>query len=307
MKSNHVSRVTASVLAIFLTASILAVNAYTATAQQQTGELTLKLWPEGTPGAKGDSTADIPTVTVFLPDDGEATGTGVVVFPGGGYSHLAVDHEGYAVARWLNEIGVAAFVVRYRLGERYRHPAQINDAHRAIRMVRANAAKWGVRTDRIGVLGFSAGGHLASTAGTHFGSAHPGAGNPLDRPATRPDFMVLVYPVITMQMDYTHRGSRFHLLGENPDRVLVSRLSNELQVSPETPPAFIVHGSNDRAVPVQNSIQFYRSLLDYGVSAEMHLFADGPHGFGLAPDNPVLSRWPEMCERWMRSMGYLPE
>lgn len=269
-----------------------------------TGE-SLLLWPEGAPEAKGSAEIDQPTVTVFLPDEKKSTGTGVVVLPGGGYSHLAMDHEGYKVARWLNEIGIAAFVVKYRLGERYRHPVQLGDAQRAIRLVRSKAQSWGLDTDKIGILGFSAGGHLASTAGTHFGEGKPNAQDPVDQQSSRPDFMILIYPVITMQSDYTHQGSRYHLLGENPNPELVELLSNEKQITDKTPPAFIVHGSNDAGVPVQNSVQFYLALQEFNIPAEMHLFEDGPHGFGLAPDDPELSHWTTLCERWMKSRGLL--
>lgn len=282
-------------------------TAFTSTSwAQPSGEgETLLLWPEGVPDAKGSSEKDQPTVTVFLPDEEKSNGTGVVVFPGGGYSHLAMDHEGYQVAQWLNGIGVAAFVVKYRLGERYRHPAQLADGQRALRFVRSNAHDWGVSSNKIGVLGFSAGGHLASTVGTHFDPVHSNAGDPVDKQHSRPDFMVLVYPVITMQMDYTHEGSRHHLLGDKPDQELVDLLSNEQQVTDQTPPTFIIHGSNDTGVPVQNSLQFYEALLEFDIPAEMHLFEDGPHGFGLAPNDPELSQWTTLCERWMKSRGFL--
>lgn len=273
-------------------------------AQQEPQEPML-LWPQGASNAKGDSTIDKPDMTVFLPEASEATGTGVVIFPGGGYQHLAMDKEGYKVAHWLNELGVAAFVVKYRLGPRYNHPSQINDAQRAIKMVRANAAEWGIDKDRLGILGFSAGGHLTSTAGTHFDQGNSGASDAIDRQSSRPNFMVLIYPVVTMKMDYTHQGSRRNLLGPNPDQELVDNLSNELQVSDQTPPTFIIHGTNDTAVPVQNSLQFYEALLEHDVPAEMHLFRNGPHGFGLSTYDPELSIWTELCENWMRDLGFL--
>ncbi|MDZ7690361.1 MAG: alpha/beta hydrolase [Balneolaceae bacterium] len=265
----------------------------------------LLLWPDGAPNAQGNEDIDQPDMTVFLPESSVATGTGVVVFPGGGYQNLAMEKEGYKVARWLNELGVAAFVVKYRLGERYNHPSQINDAQRAIRMVRDNASEWGVEKDRLGILGFSAGGHLASTAGTQFSDGDPSASNSIDRQSSRPDFMVLIYPVVTMKMDYTHEGSRRNLLGPNPDQQLVDQLSNERQVTEQTPPTFIVHGTNDSGVPVQNSLQFYRALLQNNVPAEMHLFQDGPHGFGLAPDDSQLSIWTKLCENWMSELKLL--
>lgn len=268
---------------------------------------TLSLWSEGAPDAQGDTDLDKPTLTTYLPDGAGPPRTGVVVFPGGGYAHLAMDHEGHQVAEWLNTLGIAAFVVKYRLGTRYNHPGQLKDAQRAIRMVRANAEQWNVNTEKIGVLGFSAGGHLASTAGTHFESGKENVNNPLERQDSRPDFMVLIYPVITMELDYTHRGSRNHLLGENPDEELVQYLSNENRVTENTPPTFLVHGSNDTAVPVQNSLQFYEALLKHNVPAEMHLFEDGPHGFGLAPGDEELSQWTHLCERWMKSRGLVSD
>ena len=274
-------------------------------AQSSSGGDVLPLWAEGAPYAEGDAPEDQPAMTVFLPDEEKATGAGVVIFPGGGYRHLAMEHEGYDVARWLNELGVAAFVVKYRLGERYHHPVQLGDAQRAIRLARANAEKWGVEPGRIGILGFSAGGHLASTAGTHFDAGNPEAADLVDRHNSRPDFMVLIYPVITMQKDYTHRGSLHHLLGENPQPELVDLLSNERQVTEQTPPTFILHTTDDAIVPVQNSVQFYLSLVEHDVPAEMHLFGEGPHGFGLAPDNPTISVWTSLCEQWMRSRGII--
>ncbi|MDR8391706.1 alpha/beta hydrolase [Aliifodinibius sp. S!AR15-10] len=292
-------------LALVIFTGIL-ISAGPAAAQEGADE-TLMLWPDGVQNAKGDTDVDKPTMAVFLPEKSKATGTGVVIYPGGGYVHLAMEKEGYKVARWLNELGVAAFVVKYRLGERYNHPSQINDAQRAIRTVRANASQWGVEKDKIGILGFSAGGHLASTAGTHFDFGDPSAANSIDRQPSRPDFMVLIYPVVTLELDYTHRGSRHHLLGENPDEGLVQYLSNEKQVTDQTPPAFIIHGTNDTAVPVQNSLQLYESLIDHDIPVEMHLFEDGPHGFGLAPDDPELSTWPDLCESWMRSRGLLKD
>lgn len=271
---------------------------------QQKGEETVMLWPEGVPDAQGDTDLDKPELTVFLPDKAVSQ-TGVVVFPGGGYSHLAMDHEGYEVAKWLNGLGIAAFVVKYRLGTRYNHPSQLKDAQRAIRLVRENASQWNISPDNIGILGFSAGGHLASTAGTHFEKEKVEANNPPEDIDLRPDFMILVYPVITMESNYTHKGSRRHLLGEDPDEYLVNDLSNEAQVTEKTPPTFIVHGSNDTAVPVQNTIQFYEALLEHNVPAEIHLFEDGPHGFGLAPDDEELSQWTRLCELWMKSRGLL--
>ena len=218
---------------------------------------------------------------------------------------LASDHEGEQVAAWLNSFGVAAFVLRYRHRDHARHPAPLHDAQRAIRLVRARANEWGVDPERVGILGFSAGGHLASSAGTLFDEGLAGAADKADRQSARPDFMVLVYPVISMTRDFTHQGSKRNLLGEAPERELERLLSTERQVSERTPPTFLVHTTTDEGVPPENSIAFYEALREEGVPAEMHIFAEGDHGFGLAPDDPVLSTWPELCEAWMRREGFL--
>ncbi len=251
------------------------------------------LWPDGAPGAVGSTDEDKPSLSVYLPPADQATGTGVVVCPGGGYGHLAMDHEGEQVARWLNSFGVAGFVLKYRIAPRYHHPAPLQDAQQAIRMVRAHAAEWRVRADRVGIMGFSAGGHLASTAGTHFDAA------------TRPDFLILAYAVISFTTPYTHQGSKKNLIGENPDTKLADSLSNELQVTAQTPPTFLFHTTADRTVPVENSVLFYMALRKAGVPAEMHIYADGPHGVGLASTDLALSSWPRRLEEWMRGRGLL--
>ncbi|GAC1699421.1 MAG: hypothetical protein NVS9B3_16410 [Gemmatimonadaceae bacterium] len=274
-------------------------------AQQAPSPITVPLWTSDAPGARGTATADRPSLTLFRPSPGATTGAVAVVFPGGGYGHLALDHEGAQVARWLNSIGVAAAVVTYRLGPAYHHPAMLDDAQRAIRIVRGRAAEWGLDPARVGVLGFSAGGHLAATAATHFGAGRAGAGDPIDGVSSRPDFAVLVYPVITMMDPFGHTGSRTNLLGATPSPELVTQLSNEKQVTRETPPTFLVHTSDDAVVPVENSLLFYQALHTVGVPAEMHIYQTGRHGFGLAPNDPVLSSWPARCEAWMRSRGLL--
>jgi acetyl esterase/lipase len=228
-----------------------------------------------------------------------------VIFPGGGYQHLATDHEGMQVARWLNAAGVTAFVVQYRLGPRYHHPAMLHDAQRAVRLVRARADEWGIDSRRIGVVGFSAGGHMASTAGTHFDAGDPAAPDLVERASSRPDFMVLLYPVITMAEPFAHRGSRRNLLGERPTADLVRSMSNETRVSRATPPTFIVTSTDDRTVPVENSLRFYEALKADSVPVELHVFETGRHGFGLAAVDPVLSVWPRLCEAWMRRRGLL--
>jgi acetyl esterase/lipase len=228
----------------------------------------------------------------------------VIVCPGGGYVHLSMEKEGSDVAHWWNSLGVTAFVLKYRLGPKYRHPIELGDAQRAIRTVRARAAEWGVRPDRIGIMGFSAGGHLTSTAGTHFDSGKAEASDAIDRLSSRPDFLVLGYPVISFT-DHAHQGSKRALLGDNPDAKLVENLSNELQVTAQTPPTFLFHTSNDGTVPVENSVMFYLALRKAGVPAEMHIYENGPHGVGLAPTDEALSSWPARLADWMRGRGLL--
>ena len=264
------------------------------------------LWPEGAPGAKGDQEGDKPTLTIYLAPEEKATGTAVVICPGGGYGLLAMDHEGHQVARWLNSLGVAGFILKYRhRGTGYGHPAPLQDAQRAISMVRSRAKEWNIDSARIGIMGFSAGGHLASTVGTHFHTGNPEAKDFIDRISCRPDFMILIYPVISLNQWYTHIGSRNNLLGENPDPELVKSLSNELQVTRETPPTFLVHTYEDKAVPVENSIDFFLALRKSKVPAEMHIYQKGPHGFGLGKDLEAASSWPTRCADWMRGLNLL--
>src|SRR5437660_2152553 len=243
---------------------------------------TVPLWPNGAPGALGDEDRDKPTLTIFLPTKNQGSGVGLVVCPGGSYTALASNHEGRQVANWLNSLGIAAFVLKYRLGPRHHHPTDLGDAQRAIRLVRAHATEYGIAPDRLGVMGFSAGGHLAATMGTHFDNGNANDPDPIQRAGSRPDFLVLGYPVISFTTPYTHKGSLSNLLGDNPDPKLMEGLSNELQVTAQTPPTFLFHTSEDKTVPVENSVLFYLALRKAGVAAEMHIFERGPHGVGLA-------------------------
>jgi len=264
---------------------------------------TVLLWPGGAPLAQGTGEQDQPRLTIYLPKN-PLTRTGVVVCPGGAYAVLAMDHEGKQVAQWLNNLGVAAFVLQYRLGTRYHHPAQLLDAQRAVRYVRSHASELHVAPDRIGIWGFSAGGHLASTAGTHFDSGDPKASDPVDQVSSRPDFMILTYPVI----DPLGPASIFsfkQLLGDNPDPKVVAFLSNDQQVTPQTPPTFLVHADDDDGVLPENSVNFYLALRKADVPAEMHIYQFGGHGFGLAPLDPVLSSWTTRLADWMRGRGLL--
>lgn len=264
------------------------------------------LWPNGAPGAVGSEDADRPSLTIYaLPPTG-ASRSAVVVCPGGGYSMLAMDHEGRQIAEWLNSLGVSAFILKYRLGPRYRHPAPMLDAQRAIRYVRYHARDFSIAPDRIGIWGFSAGGHLASTAATHCEAGNPSAADPLDRVSTRPDFAILAYPVISCTANFMHVGSCRQLLGEPPDPALAENLSNEKQVTSQTPPTFLFHTTNDEAVPPENSVAFYLALRKAGVPAEMHIYERGKHGVGLATKDPILATWTELLANWLRVHGIIP-
>ncbi len=266
------------------------------------------LWPNGAPGAKGTAEGDKPSLTIYLPPAEKATGAAVVICPGGGYGHLAVDHEGHQIAQWLNSFGVAGFIVQYRhsaSGAGYNHPAPIQDAQRAIRMVRSRAKEWGVDPGRIGIIGFSAGGHLASSAATHFNESFGEPKDPIDRVSARPDFAILVYPVISFTEPFTHTGSRKNLLGASAGKDLIEKMSSEKQVTPQTPPTFLIHTWEDKVVPAENSIAFYLALRKAKVPAEMHIFLKGPHGFGLGQKLEGASAWPGLCQKWMEESGFL--
>ena len=260
----------------------------------------MRLWQGEAPGAQGTEDRDIPTITAYLPRTMTQPVTAVIVCPGGGYGALAANHEGRQVANYLNSLGIAAFVLKYRLGPRYHHPVEIGDAQRAIRTVRAKAGEWNITPNQIGIMGFSAGGHLSMSASTHFDSGKADAADPIDRVSSRPDFAVLGYPVITFTEPWTHQGSKKNLLGENPDPTLVKSLSGELAVTPQTPPTFLFHTSADATVPVENSVYYYLALRKAGVVAEMHIFQRGPHGVGLAMDDFALAEWPGLLANWLR-------
>jgi acetyl esterase/lipase len=261
------------------------------------------LWPEGAPGALGTADEDKPSITVYLPA-ANPTKTAVVIAPGGGYQHLSMVLEGSDVAAWLNARGIAVFVLKYRLGMKYHNPVEMGDAQRAIRMVRVRAAEYGVAADHIGMWGFSAGGHLTAMAGTQFDAGNAAAADAVERESSRPDFLILAYPVITMEEPYVHAGSKLYLLGETPVQAEVDAMSAELHVTAQTPPVFLFATTDDRTVPVMNSVMFYEALVKAGVPAEMHLFQHGGHGSGLGVGNPQLSVWPELLMKWMRERGY---
>lgn len=265
----------------------------------------LRLWTGSAPGALGSDDSDIPALTAYLPRTMTAATPAVVVCPGGGYRNLASNHEGRQVASYFNSLGMAAFVLRYRLGPRYHHPIELEDAQRAVRMLRFRATDWQLDSSRIGIVGFSAGGHLAMSASTMFDGGNSRATDPIDRASSRPDFVVLGYPVISMIAPWTHTGSKTNLLGETPDENLVRKLSGELAVTKETPPTFLFHTADDPAVPVENSLHYFLALRQAGVPAELHVFEHGPHGVGLANDNPALSPWSTLLATWMRGRGLI--
>lgn len=266
---------------------------------------TIPLWQGRAPGAQGDAAEDIPTLTIYMPPSTTGPMTAVIVAPGGGYRALSMNKEGRAPANYLNALGIAAFVLKYRLGPKYHHPVELGDVQRAIRMLRSRAAEWHLDPARIGVMGFSAGGHLASTASTHFDKGNATAADPIDRAGSRPDFAVLGYPVITLIEPWTHQGSKTSLLGDNPDPALARSLSTETQVTAQTPPTFLFHTNADTTVPVENSVYYFLALRKAGVPAEMHIFKDGAHGAGLAMQDPALSEWPTVLANWLRASGFL--
>jgi len=263
------------------------------------------LWPSGAPGALGDKDDDKPTLTAFLPDPDKATGAAIVICPGGGYGGLA-PHEGKGYAEWLNENGIAGLVLKYRLGSKgYRHPAMLNDAARAVRLARSKAEEWHLDPKRVGIMGSSAGGHLASTLLTHFDAGKADDADPIERFSSRPDIGILCYPVITMGPN-THGGSKKNLLGENPPQELVDLLSNEKHVTKDTPPTFLFHTWEDGSVKVENSIAFAEALRDAGVPFDLHIYQKGGHGMGLGggraggPHHP----WVADCLYWLKVQGF---
>lgn len=251
------------------------------------------------------SKISIPTLSVFLPTKEKATGTAVIICPGGGYWINAIDHEGYDVAARFNEMGIAAFVLKYRIPNSNtmvdKSIGPLQDAQQALKIVRSRAHEWNIDTTRVGIMGFSAGGHLASTAGTHFGSAViPNAGTV----NLRPDFMILIYPVISFDEAITHMGSREQLIGKDPAPEKTQRYSNELQISENTPPTFLIHASDDSAVKPENSIRFYQNLIKHNVPAELHIYQKGGHGFGLN-NKTTKDQWMDRCVNWMDLNGWL--
>jgi len=275
----------------------------------------IPLWPEGVPGAKAGlgperheegriSNVSEPTLTVYGPAVDKPNGTAVIIAPGGGYVRLSTDREGVQYANWLSTLGVTSFVLKYRMQE-FGHPAPLQDVLRAVRLVRSRAAEFKVNSDRIGVMGSSAGGHLAASAGTLFDHPAGRTGAALDAVSARPDFLILMYPVITMEDYAVHAGSRKALIGENPTPELKQLMSLEKQVTAATPPTLLIHTQADQTVPVENSILFFQALTKAHVPAEMYLFEHGGHGMGMKADLGTASEWPRRAEEWLRDRGLL--
>lgn len=266
------------------------------------------LWPGLPPGTTETGEGDVPQLIITQVESEEPTAA-VVILPGGGYGGHAIGHEGYDFAAWFHDHGITSAICTYRLrgkgnsGRGYGHPAPMDDAQRAIQTLRANAKSLNIDPERIGVIGFSAGGHLASTVSTHFAEPDPDSEDPIARVSSRPDFAILCYPVIAFDKPHTHRGSQRNLLGNDPDPGLVASLSNERQVTSQTPPTFLFHTGEDKAVPVQNSIDYYLACLKEGVPAELHVFPQGRHGLGLAKGNEGARAWPALCADWLRGLG----
>lgn len=265
------------------------------------------LWPDGAPEAKGNTPEHQPTLDLYKPDTVPANGCAVVICPGGGYGALAKDHEGIQPARFFNSFGVTAYVLHYRLGSKgYQHPIELNDAQRALRLARSHAAADGVDPARLGIMGFSAGGHLAASTGTHHDAGNPAAPDAIDRLSCRPDFMILCYGVLSFDPAITHKGSVKNLLGDRQnDPVLLDFLSNEKQVNATTPPTFLFHTTTDQAVPVANSLRFYEACQKNNVPVALHVFQKGNHGVGLAQSDPNLKIWPTLLQGWIEQNGWL--
>lgn len=279
----------------------------------------IPLWSNEIPGSKiaidykeaQNTTTDqvskvtVPTLSVFIPE--KPNGTAIVICPGGGYAYLAITKEGYKVAKWLNTLGITAFVLKYRLPSdqimKEKSIGPLQDAQQAIRYIKRNAKKWDLDTKKVGIIGFSAGGHLAATLSTHYKDE---IYKVTDSISARPDFSLLIYPVISMDEKITHKGSRTNLLGIIPSQELIEKYSNEKQIDSQTPPTFIIHAIDDKSVPVENSINYFLALKEYNVPVEIHLSQSGKHGFGLGREGTTSQYWTKQCEEWLRFNNYAP-
>lgn len=289
------------IFALLVTSSFMSAQ----TAPATEAPATILLWPAGAPGKLGERAEDKPTLTAFLPTPGKSNGASMLILPGGGYGNLA-EHEGKGYAEWLAANGVTCYVLKYRLGSNgYRHPAMVNDAARGLRMLRAFARRDGLDPARVGIIGSSAGGHLASTLATHFDAGISDATDLIERESSRPDVAILCYPVISLGQ-YAHKGSKLKLLGENPPAELVENLSNELQVTAQTPPTFLWHAVDDKSVPVENSLMFAAALQRVGVPFSLHIYETGGHGVGLGKPDRAAPPWADQCLFWLRERKFIP-
>lgn len=280
---------------------------------QTADSIKIYLWPEGAPLAQGTAEEDKPSITIYFPAKEKTSGAGVLICPGGGYVALALGHEGWQVAKWYNEMGVTAAILRYRLGtwdhKKYKHPAPFMDVTRAMRLFRSKAKEYGINPEKIGVMGFSAGGHLASCLSTMFDGGNPKAKDPIEKVSSKPNFSVLVYPVISFRSKHAFEFGRGVLLGDNADPKLVDSMSTETRVTPLTPPTFLMHAADDN-VKCENSLLYFTALRENNVPSEIHIYERGGHGYGLYPaermkgGNPErIADWPERLKNWLKNRG----
>jgi len=314
-KELHIMKLPLSVLFLLpILATVILAARPTTAAQPDTTDAAsqpeeLLLWSQDVPGSLGSEPGDRPHLHLYRVKSDQPT-PAIVILPGGGYGHLAADHEGRQIAEYFNNLGVTAAVCFYRhrkSGKGYGHPVPMLDAQRALRTVRASSQQWNIDPNKIGIIGFSAGGHLASTVSTHFDAGKQDAADAIDRVSCRPDFSILCYPVISLGTPHTHQGSQRNLLGESPDPALIRSLSNELAVTADTPPTFLFHTAEDKAVPAENSLVYASALVRAGVPAELHLFETGRHGIGLGADQPGAKAWPELCAKWLKNRGVIAQ
>jgi acetyl esterase/lipase len=293
-------------LAMNFLASALVIALSGMTLAIEPEDIQVPLWPEGAPGALGNEPKDVPTLTVRKVESSNPTGA-LIICPGGGYGGLAMDHEGKQIVQWANSMGLTAVLCDYRhRGKGYGHPAPSQDALRAVRLVRAKASEWNIDPNKIGIMGFSAGGHLVSTVITQFDPGSKESTDTVARESSRPDFAILCYPVISMGSSFTHRGSEVNLLGEKASKETLEQFASERHVRSDTPPTFLMHTVEDKPVPVENSLVFYQAMVAKQVPGELHIYQKGPHGVGLARNIPGTSDWPLACQRWLKQLQMVP-
>jgi acetyl esterase/lipase len=293
-------------LAMNFLASALVIALSGMTLAIEPEDIQVPLWPEGAPGALGNEPKDVPTLTVRKVESSNPTGA-LIICPGGGYGGLAMDHEGKQIVQWANSMGLTAVLCDYRhRGKGYGHPAPSQDALRAVRLVRAKASEWNIDPNKIGIMGFSAGGHLVSTVITQFDPGSKESTDTVARESSRPDFAILCYPVISMGSSFTHRGSEVNLLGEKASKETLEQFASERHVRSDTPPTFLMHTVEDKPVPLENSLVFYQAMVAKQVPGELHIYQKGPHGVGLARNIPGTSDWPLACQRWLKQLQMVP-